>query len=602
MSFWIFLASFMALVWVLDGLRLRRRAQGLSILTQADQEPEADIHFITRPGATLDEATRRAAAAFAKAESLHALILLPGNMPAGEAMLACQAINPENFRRERIASAKCSGEAILVRSSILEAFGQDYAPPANAMEFARLADHLKKFAGNRMDLAIVPWLKAAPRQAREQSALVELVFGGLARPIMLMQLMLVILGLLFIPGAGIAAFLAYHLQPLLTLGGTSLKAQGLVSFVLLRSFHDLRTLFTMRGTHNKELRQATIEKSRIQYRELLAEGIAPFFESARPDCPICGSTQLKTAMSSRDLIQFKPGIFKLSRCFDCQHLFQNPRLSLAGLNFYYKDFYDGLGQERSDVVFSHGSAPYVARAKMLKGQAEPRRWLDVGAGHGHFCCVARDQWPAVAFDGLDLNQGVLDAAQRGWIDRAYRGLFPELADSIAEEGTYDVVSMSHYLEHTRDPESEIAAAAKILPKGGHLMIELPDPESRFGQWFGSFWMPWFQPQHQHMLSAKNLERLLRKHSFEALTWHRGEAHQPVDFVFSMGLFLNALAPPTDMPWRKPATVMQRLWNKTVFLLCLPIIIVARILDKSMAPLFRRPGWSNSYRVLARRMA
>ncbi|HYX38573.1 MAG TPA: class I SAM-dependent methyltransferase [Oligoflexus sp.] len=601
MSFWLFLAGFMAVIWVLDGLRLRRRARSLAVLAPTDEEPSADMHFITRQGSILDDATRRAAASFANAHALNVLVLLPGNMPAAEAMLACQAINPEQFRKERIANAKCSGEAILVRSALLERFGQEYAPPASARDLARLADQLKKYAGTSMDLAVVPWLQASPRDWREQGPLVELVFGGLARPIMLLQVLLVVLGVFLIPGAGIAACLAYHLQPLLALGGTSVRAKGLLRFAIFRVFYDVRTLLTT-GPHHPAGRQEEIEKSRVQYRELMAGGTAPFFEGARPDCPICGGTRLKTAVSSRDWIQFKPGVFTLSRCLECQHLFQNPRLSIAGLNFYYKDFYDGLGQERSDVVFSHGSAPYVARAKMLKGQAEPRRWLDVGAGHGHFCCVARDQWPGVSFDGLDLNQGVLDAAQRGWIDRAWRGLFPDLVDTLAKEGAYDVISMSHYLEHTRDPDSEIAAAAKILPQGGHLMIELPDPESRFGQWFGSFWMPWFQPQHQHMLSARNLERLLHKHSFETLTWHRGEAHQPVDFVFSMGLMLNALAPPTDMPWRKPATIFQRLWNKTVFLVCLPIIIVARILDKSMAPLFRRPGWSNSYRVLARRMA
>jgi SAM-dependent methyltransferase len=601
MGFWFLLFAFVALIWVLDGLRLRKRATRLAVLAPAEDDTAADIHFISRAGSNLDDATRRAAAAFANAHDLNVLVLLPAHLPAAEALLACQAINPEEFRRARIASARCSGEAILVRTSILERLEQDYSTPQSSREFAQLADHLKKFAGASMDIAIVPWLKASARPAREQGPLVEFVFGGLARPVMLLQILLVILGVILVPGAGLAAFAAYHLQPLLALGGTSLKTRGLFSFAFFRAFHDLYTLIKA-GKNNPEERRQTLEQSRRQYSELLAAGTASFFEPARPDCPICGSKSLKTAVSSRDWIQFKPGTFKLSRCLDCQHLFQNPRLSIEGLNFYYKDFYDGLGKERSDAVFGRGSDPYIARAKMLKGQAQPRRWLDVGAGHGHFCCVARDQWPGVSFDGLDLNQGVLDAEKFGWIDRAWRGLFPDLADHLAKEGAYDVISMSHYLEHTRDPESEIEAAAKILPEGGHLMIELPDPESKFGRWFGSFWMPWFQPQHQHMLSAQNLERLLRKHSFETLTWHRGEAHHPVDFVFSLGLLLNALAPPPDMPWRKPANRLERIWNKIIFPLCLPLILLARILDKTLAPLCRRPGLANSYRVLARRVA
>lgn len=601
MAFWIFLSALMAIVWLLDGLRLRKRAKALALLPRAEAEAAPDIHFILRPGVILDEPTRRAAAAYAETKRLDVLVLLPRGLPSAEALLGCQAVNPEDFRRERIASARCSGEAILVRSTVLERLDTDYSPPASAVEFARLTDHLKKFAGTSMDLVIVPWLKASPRDAREQGALTEFVFGGLARPVMLMQLLLVILGVIFIPIAGPAAFLSYHLQPLLALGGTPLQSRGLLRFSVLRIFYDLHSFFHA-GKDKAADRKKILEESRVQYQELLAAGTAPFFEPTRPDCPICGSKRLKTAISSRDWIQFKPGVFKLSRCLDCAHLFQNPRLSIAGLNFYYKDFYDGLGKERSDTVFGRGKGPYVARAEMLKGKAQPRRWLDVGAGHGHFCCIARDQWPGVSFDGLDLNQGVLDAAKFGWIDRAFCGLFPDLAEGLAQEGAYDVISMSHYLEHTRDPENEIAAAAKILPAGGHLMIELPDPESRFGRWFGAFWMPWFQPQHQHMLSARNLERLLRKHSFETLTWHRGEAHHPVDFVFSLGLILNALAPPPDMPWRKPANMLQRVWNKLLIPLCLPLILLARVLDKALAPLCRRPGWANSYRVLARRVA
>ena len=65
------------------------------------------------------------------------------------------------------------------------------------------------------------------------------------------------------------------------------------------------------------------------------------------------------------------------------------------------------------------------------------------------------------------------AARRGWVDRAHRGLFPDLAAEMA--GEYDVVSMHHYLEHTRDPGVELEAAATALAPGGLLSLEIPDP-------------------------------------------------------------------------------------------------------------------------------
>src|SRR5439155_15722535 len=98
--------------------------------------------------------------------------------------------------------------------------------------------------------------------------------------------------------------------------------------------------------------------------------------------------------------------------------------------------------------------------------------------------------------------------------------------------TYDAISMSHYLEHTRDPRLELDAARTALAPAGCLMIEVPDPEYPLGRVLRRYWLPWFQPQHQHLLSVKNLDRLLRERGFEPVAWHRGRAHQKVDFFFA----------------------------------------------------------------------
>ncbi|RZA25065.1 MAG: class I SAM-dependent methyltransferase, partial [Proteobacteria bacterium] len=246
---------------------------------------------------------------------------------------------------------------------------------------------------------------------------------------------------------------------------------------------------------------------------------------------------------------------------------------------------------------------YLARARMLLGHVKPSRWLDVGGGHGHFCLLARDVFPDAAFDGLDLSSSVLEAEKKGWTNRSYRGLFPDLAEQISQSELYDVVSMSHYLEHTRDPALEIEAAGKVLPKGGHLLIELPDPESRFGKIFGSFWIPWFQPQHQHFLSAANLQRILQANNFEPVSWQRGEAHHPIDIMFSLGLMVTQIARPLDLPWLPTKSGwMRKLFNQIVFIVAIPFLIISRILDLALAPLLRRPGWANAYRVLAIRVA
>jgi SAM-dependent methyltransferase len=300
-----------------------------------------------------------------------------------------------------------------------------------------------------------------------------------------------------------------------------------------------------------------------------------------------------------DLLQFKPGEFELDECATCGHIFQNPRLSLEGLDFYYRDFYDGMGAELLDFVFSSDDTSYRGRVDLVAAHASPKRWLDVGAGHGHFCLVASEVLPDTRFEGLDLSDSIVEAERHRWVERAHVGLFPELADQLAE--TYDVVSMHHYLEHTREPADELEAAAKVLGTGGHLLIEVPDPEAAFGRILGPMWGPWFQPQHQHLLSIGNLAAMLADRGFTVVAEERGPAHQPADLAFALVLLANRIAGPPRKPWVESRRLRARVRRAVCFPALVPLAVAALILDRLIAPVVsRRPGGSNAYRILARK--
>ncbi|MFD1051343.1 methyltransferase domain-containing protein, partial [Kibdelosporangium lantanae] len=191
----------------------------------------------------------------------------------------------------------------------------------------------------------------------------------------------------------------------------------------------------------------------------LVRGGERFFEPRRPDCPSCGASTLEKVVTSTDLVQRKPGVFTLERCVPCGHVFQNPRLTPEGLGFYYRDFYDGHGAGAAEAVFSGSPEPYYDRARMVLPFTTPERWLDVGSGHAHFCRGAKEVLPDTTFDGLDQGAAIEDAVTLGWINQSYRGEFRDVADSLV--GHYDVISMHHYLEHTRDPWAELDTAARV---------------------------------------------------------------------------------------------------------------------------------------------
>ncbi|WRZ95823.1 class I SAM-dependent methyltransferase [Streptomyces sp. NBC_01007] len=333
----------------------------------------------------------------------------------------------------------------------------------------------------------------------------------------------------------------------------------------------------------------------------LAEGTGRFFEPPRTTCPWCGSGRLTTRLRTTDLLQHKPGRFVLDRCDACGHVFQNPRLSEAGLEFYYRDFYDGLGEKRLGDTFGGRTRMYRDRAEsMLPYDSVPKTWLDVGTGHGHFCATAREVLPGTAFDGLDFTDGVELAAREGRVEHGYRGAFPDLAPELAAR--YDVVSMFHYLEHSTDPDRELRAAWQAVRPGGHLLIEVPDPESRYARLLGRWWLPWLQPQHLHFVPVANLRHRLAELGFTVVAQQHAEPHDPVDLLAAVWLALDHAAPREDAPWLpKPPGALRRAGRTALLVAGIPALILATLLDRfAVRPLAHRLGMSNAYRLVARR--
>ncbi len=354
---------------------------------------------------------------------------------------------------------------------------------------------------------------------------------------------------------------------------------------------------------HRQQRDELVAELRPAYQEELALGMERLFEPRRDDCPWCASKRLKVRLKTQDFLQNKPGRFVLDQCGDCRHIFQNPRLSSAGLDFYYRDFYDGLFGKELGAAFSNANGQlferHVGRAQAMRKHLRPTRWLDIGTAGGDFCAGAKSVLPDTVFDGLDVGTNVLKAKEEGRIERAYQGFLPEHATALA--GQYDAVSMFHVLEHTVDQRAELEAARKVLRSGGHLMIEVPDPESYFSRLLGKYWVPWFQPQHLHFVSVGNLNRALRELGFTVVAVDRREPHIAFDLLGAFGMFLLRMMPFRNEPWRPkaPGRFGARVC-KAVFMAGLPLMPVLHFLDNALAPITSRTRFSNAYRVIARK--
>lgn len=358
-----------------------------------------------------------------------------------------------------------------------------------------------------------------------------------------------------------------------------------------------------------------------------------FHEPRRPDCPWCGSRRLRTRQRSPHLFQRKPRIFVVDECEDCAHAFKNPCLTAEGLAFHHQDLYEGHADHAShagpasradhaDHADHEGHAAHEgqegherqgfaramrhphrhqAAARAMLPYPEPESWLDVGTGYGHFPEVAKEVYPYTAFDGLDPTPRVERAQAAGRIEEAHRGRLPDLVDRL--RARYDVVSMLHHLEHSPNPREELRAALAVLRPGGHLLVEVADPDCAFGALLGTWWAPYGRPRHLHLMPLHNLLDALDELGCTVVATDRCEPHIPYDLTGALALAVGRRLPGTEVPWRRcPPTDRRRTLRTALTLACTPLLVSAVALDYALAPLLRRTRFSNAYRITARRNA
>jgi SAM-dependent methyltransferase len=604
---------------LLNGLRLRDRLARIPSLagqsddggtpgidTPGDQGPLFEV--VSAAGVVVDDATVRAATAHARREGLTVVDLVPADLGSEQALELARAVDTSVYRSKPLQPGRGARHALVVEPDLLARAGLARTRDLDPVEMVQATARLKQFAPRSTDLVVAPGV-AAMAEDPDKRLNTLWALAGPAAPIVsavpLVQYGLIAAGALVNPAGATAAAVAATLQPHLATGGTAVRpGDRRGGWWLARCVTvPIEAVRARSGSWRSEVVVSAdpraIEERRPVYRELLADGTDRFFEERRTTCPWCESPAITPRLTTTDLTQRKPGRFTLDDCDGCGHVFQNPRLSLEGLDFYYRDFYDGLGADVLEAAFAAVDTFYRARVRQVAAETTPERWLDVGGGHGHFCLIAAEDLPDTRFDVLDLNDGVLEAAERGWVDHAHQGLFVDVAPDIA--GTYDVVSMHHYLEHTRDPRDEVAAAHTALAPGGLLLIEVPDPENTWSRIVGQYWGSWLQPQHQHFVPIGNLRQELEAQGFTVVSEERAEAHQAFDHTSFVGLVAQRLSPPPEVPWLDPPSRAAGAARLAVLVGSLPVMGLTFAVEQAVAPFVRnRPGGPNTYRILARK--
>jgi SAM-dependent methyltransferase len=267
-----------------------------------------------------------------------------------------------------------------------------------------------------------------------------------------------------------------------------------------------------------------------------------------PNCPVCGSAEralLHGELTDR-VFRVAPGKWSLYCCLICRSAWLDPRptpesLGLAYARYYTHDASDHpivrrLGLMRTllhDALNGYMNSRYGLRREpaiklgrwlipllpSLRAAADadcrhmPRPpsggglLLDVGCGNGRFLELASEMGWRV--EGIDLDPVAVETAKT--LGFSVRCGTIKVLDDVSEH--YDVITLSHVIEHVYDPLSLLTSLRRLLKPEGVLWLETPNLDSLGFARFGPAWRGLEPPRHLVLFNSECLIDLLKQAGF-----------------------------------------------------------------------------------------
>ena len=216
-------------------------------------------------------------------------------------------------------------------------------------------------------------------------------------------------------------------------------------------------------------------------------------------CILCAGTKSKV------LLHQPP--HTVYQCLTCNLGFlypQPPKEALAKLyeKSYFAEQYD-TGVLPDSPEFDRRLSLLTHRVKFFRRKKKTGRLLDIGCGNGYFLALCQRE--GYDGEGLDISEFAAEYA----INTLHLPvLISEIGDADFQTAKFDIITLWHFLEHTRNPLQVVCNAKRWLKKDGIIVIEVPnfkgtDAQNRWKDWTG-----WQLPYHFYHFSPETLTKLL----------------------------------------------------------------------------------------------
>lgn len=263
-------------------------------------------------------------------------------------------------------------------------------------------------------------------------------------------------------------------------------------------------------------------------------------------CPVCGSSSRSLQYSSlEDRLYGVPGSWTLYRCTGCHVFYLDPRPTIETIGKAYTKYHTHFPGSQDTpsrnplrnikLALKNGylnntwntslrpAFPLLARliSKVLPHWMElynrqamrnlPNppcgELLDVGCGSGSFLKIAKTVGWSV--QGIDVDEKAIEAARAEKIDARVGSI--DIFEGQSE--LFNVITMSHVIEHVHDPRRTLQVCWNLLKPGGTLWMESPNMDSHGLELFGRNWRGLEPPRHLVLFGTRAMSELLRDIGF-----------------------------------------------------------------------------------------
>jgi len=198
-------------------------------------------------------------------------------------------------------------------------------------------------------------------------------------------------------------------------------------------------------------------------------------------CPVCKNIDFRLL---KDYIAHH-SIFselKIVSCNKCGLAYASPMPSNNKLNKYYKGYWNGEIASITPKTSRYYLAQSINRVCYLKSKINLRDGisvLDIGSGPGIFL-------DALNLEGLNINYFAIepDLMQSKILlkKNTVKKVFSKI-EVVDKSTKFDLIILSHVLEHVNEPHSFIKKIISMLKPNGNLYIEVPNQDHLFKKEF-----------------------------------------------------------------------------------------------------------------------